>query len=56
MQVATAIAPFPAQGIVPVGGTKPGSPKARKSQEVMAEFVQVPPEPLELSPMGHLMG
>jgi hypothetical protein len=42
MQVATAIAPFPAQGIVPVGGTKPGSPKARKSQDVVAGFALAP--------------
>ena len=38
MQVAAAIAPLPAQGIVPVGGTNPGSPKARKSPQVQSAY------------------
>jgi hypothetical protein len=38
MQVAAAIAPPPAQRIVAVGRFNPGSPKARKSQDVLASF------------------
>ena len=41
IQVAAAIASPPAQRIVPVGRSNPGSPKARKSQDVMAGFGQV---------------
>ena len=36
MQVKAALAPLPTQSIVPVELSKPGSPKARKSQGIMA--------------------
>ena len=45
-----AIAPLPAQGIVPVGWSNPGSPKARKIQAVVARFA-TPTLPWE-SPRG----
>jgi len=38
MQVKAAITPLPAQGSVPVKWSNPGSPKARKSQDVLARF------------------
>jgi hypothetical protein len=41
MQAEAALAPLLAQGIVPVERSNPGSPQARKNQEVMAEFVDI---------------
>ena len=38
IQVEAAIAPLPAQRIVPVRRSNPGSPKAPKSQDVLAGF------------------
>jgi hypothetical protein len=38
MQVEAALTPLPAQGLVPVGRSNPGSPKARKIQDVLTRF------------------